>query len=103
MAVTIRNKKPIVNHWRYDNGMRELPEILKPKNSAVTLTSYFSEEYKGWHCWFYTTEDLNIEEWMEENMSGEYECDFRFNSGNPMHTIFIKSDEDASLFKLKWL
>jgi hypothetical protein len=36
-------------------------------------------------------------------MKGEYDCTPRFNSGNPMVQVHIKSDEDAAFFKLKWM
>ena len=86
--------------WHYNNGLRWIPEILR-KN--ICDDTEFEEELVGWHCWGYEGEGDNIEQWMKDNMTGEYECDFRFNSGDPMHTIHIKSAEDATLFKLRWM
>jgi len=59
---------------------------------------------KGYTCWFYEEEPNgeSIKNWMKENMQGKYECTLRFNSGDPMHTIYIEDDRDASMFVLKW-
>ena len=86
--------------WHYNNGLRWIPEILR-KN--ICDDTEFEEELVGWHCWGYEDKGDNIEQWMKDNMTGEYECDFRFNSGDTMHTIHIKSAEDATLFKLRWM
>lgn len=95
--------KPFVNHWRYDNGFSEIPFVLRDKNGVMTNDRMFNEDIVGWHCWIYPSNGLDIDKWMEENMIGAYDCSFRFNSGNPMHTIFIASNEDATLFKLTWM
>ena len=89
-----------VQHWRFDYGWSYIPEILR---KIPGKDRDFDECLVGWHCWAYEGDDENISKWMKENMNGEYECDFRFNSGDPMHTIFIKDDEDATLFKLRWM
>lgn len=57
----------------------------------------------GWSCWVYAATDLDFTKWMKENMTGEYDAIYRFNSGDPMYTVFIKEDVDATLFKLKFL
>jgi len=89
-----------VNHWRYDDGWQDIPVILRNENGNVRE---FREEIKGWHCWVYPSNDIDFENWMKENMKGEYDCTFRFNSGNPMFTVLITDDEDATLFKLTWM
>lgn len=89
-----------VQHWRFDDGWRYVPEILR---TVPGKDREFEEWLVGWHCWGYEDEGDNIEQWMKDNMTGSYECDFRFNSGDPMHTIHIRSDEDATLFKLRWM
>ena len=89
-----------VNHWHYNDGWRHIPEILRKDHEPEME---FEECLVGWHCWAYASQDENIEQWMKDNMAGKYECDFRFNSGDPMHTIIIKENEDATLFKLKWM
>lgn len=98
----MRRKKSFVNHWRYDNGWHNIPGILKNLDNTRSEKE-FLEESVGWHCWFYEADDIDISKWMSENMTGEYDCSFRFNSGDPMHTILIKSDMDATLFKLTWI
>lgn len=40
---------------------------------------------------------------MNDNIIGEYECDFRFNGGDCMFTVHIVKDEDATIFKLRWM
>jgi hypothetical protein len=90
-----------VQHWRYDNGWKNIPEILRKYRNGAEQE--FDEDLVGWHCWVYEESDENISKWMKENMKGEYECDFRFNSGNPMHTVLIKDNEDATAFKLRWM
>ena len=86
-----------VKHWNYNDGWRTLYTI------NGNTEKEFDHYLVGWHCWAYAGEDENIEQWMKDNMVGEYECDFRFNSGDPMHTIIIRENEDAMLFKLKWM
>ena len=95
--------KPCINHWRYDDGWNEIPLILRDKNGVMTNDRMYNGALVGWHCWFYPSDDTNIEGWMEQNMIGKYDCTFRFNSGNPMYTVFITKDEDATLFKLTWM
>ena len=47
--------------------------------------------------------EFNIEKWMEENMTGEFDCIFRFNSGDPMNIIYIKEQRDAEFFALNFI
>lgn len=95
--------KTVVHHWRYHDGMEKLPLELQTPNGPTTNTVFFSEELKGWHCWVYPSTDSDIDAWLKENMIGKYDCTFRFNSGDPMYTIHIKEDQDATLFKLTWM
>ena len=93
--------KTLVRHWHYNDGFRAIPEVLLQHYGDIK--SEYSEEFKGWHCWVYSSHEDQFEEWMEKNMTGEYDCSFRFNGGNPMYTVTIKEDVDATLFKLKWI
>lgn len=95
--------KPFVNHWRYDNGFSEIPFVLRDKTGVLTNDRMFNEDIVGWHCWVYPANEVDFGGWMEQNMMGFYDCTFRFNSGNPMFTVFIADDEDATLFKLTWM
>jgi hypothetical protein len=86
-----------IKHWDYNTGWRTLYNI------KGNYDKEFDEYLVGWHCWAYPEVDENIIQWMKDNMKGSYECDFRFNSGDPMHTIHIRSAVDATLFKLRWM
>lgn len=94
-------KNTVVNHWRYDDGWHIVPTaFLRDHNGP---DHEFRKECVGWHCWLYAADGVDINDWMKTNMKGVYDCTFRFNSGDPMHTIYIADDEDASLFKLRWM
>ena len=89
-------EKTRVCHWHYHDGWR-------PSFGVTQDARIFDEDLKGWHCWVYPADDVGIEQWMKLNMSGKYECDFRFNSGDPMYTVLIKEDRDATVFKMRWM
>ena len=94
-------ERTIVNHWRYENGWRDVPHILKDLYEGKDRI--FEDGLQGWFCWVYAQNDEEFATWMKNNMKGKYECDYRFNSGDPMFTILIRDDEDATLFKLRWM
>ena len=85
--------KVAIYYWEYSDGVTrqggtDLFPMIPPK---------------GWSCWAYAAHIQNeFDEWMENNMKGKYDCTFRFNGGDPMFTIWIEDDEDATLFKLRW-
>lgn len=56
---------------------------------------------RGWYCWVYPDDDQEFEEWMKKNCPSA-EFTHRFNSGDPMYTVFIREDAEATLFQLKW-
>lgn len=88
--------RTIVQNWNYMDGWRDtIPCIGAPR--------FFDKNLKGWHCHVYPGDYIEFRQWMIDNMKGEYDADFRFNSGDPMYTVFMADDEDASLFKLKWM
>jgi len=89
-----------VHHWRYEDGWRLVPPVLRKEGEPE---KEFNEEIVGWHCWVYADDNKDFEKWMRKNMKGKYDCTFRFNSGDPMHTVWIREDEDATLFKLTWM
>lgn len=93
--------KNTVNHWRYENGWRDIPLVLQPSRGG--RRKEFLPELIGWHCWVYPTDEIEFTNWMYDNMKGVYDCTFRFNSGDPMFTVHIVDNEDASLFKLRWM
>ncbi len=94
-------------HWRYETGWRQIPYVLQRDG----IEQEYNEDMHGWHCWAYPGNELRKNaaenkdffiEWMKENMTGYYEAEYRFNSVDPMYTIFIKEEEDATLFRLRW-
>lgn len=59
---------------------------------------------KGWTCWAYSNHiDLNLNEWMEKNMTGKWSCIFRFDGGNPFYEVYILEESDAMFFQLSFL
>jgi hypothetical protein len=56
---------------------------------------------EGWYCQVYT-DDPEFEPWMER-MCPTADITLRFNSGNPMYTVYIKEEKEAVLFQLRWL
>jgi hypothetical protein len=81
------------------DGWRDIPHVLRKSGGPE---KEFNEELVGWHCWAYCDDHHGFEEWMKNNMTGAYDCTWRFNSGDPMHTVLITKPEDATLFKLTW-
>jgi hypothetical protein len=62
------------------------------------------QAWTGWSCWAYATHtDFDLRTWMETNMTGKYDCTLRFNSGDPMYTVWIKEEKDAAFFALTFL
>lgn len=88
--------KTIVANWDHCDGHTKM--YMKGQ-----FVDEFHESAVGWSCWVYPADDLDLDKWMEENMTGDFDCTFRFNSGDPMYTVFIKSDQDATAFKLRWM
>ena len=84
MAIKLR-------HWRKLSRKDWAGRSLQPDISDI----------EGYRCWVYGG-DKSFERWVRDNMTGNYECDFRFNSGNVMHTVWIHQEKDAMLFLLKW-
>lgn len=89
-----------VHYWAYNNGWSEIPVVFRKPDGR---TREYNKHTVGWHCWVYPADDDVFVDWMGKNMQGEYSCIHRFNSGNPMYTVHIQDDEDATLFKLTWL
>ena len=52
-------------------------------------------------CRVYTTHHAEFLEWMHRHFP-EASCDYRFNSGAPIYTVGFRSEQEATLFKLKW-
>lgn len=86
-----------VEHFRYMDGWHQYPWSDEKE---------FEEEHVGWHCHVrFTTDDAASEfyNWMQDSMTGVFEAIMRFNGGDPIYTVQIKEEQDAAIFKLKWL
>ena len=86
-------KKTIVHHWSFHNGI----DPINPGNQ-------FGETVlpRGWTCWVYPRDDQVFVEWMDR-MCPTADVTHRFNSGDPMYTVYISNDKEAVLFQLKWM
>lgn len=82
-----------IQHWRFEDG-----------NTCPNPGSKWKSEPppRGWYCWAYPSNDQEFVEWMEK-MCPTADVTHRFNSGNPMWTVYIKEDTEATLFQLKWM
>ena len=85
-------KGTVVHHWEFHDGVTP----INPGNQ-------FGETIlpRGWTCWVYPRDDNEFEEWMSR-MCPTADCTRRFNSGDPMTTVYISDDKEATLFQLKW-
>ena len=86
-----------VHHWRFETG-----EPQKVGVSVVYPDGMMESSPRGWYCWVYPEDDVAFADWMAENCPSS-ECVHRFNSGNPMWTVFITDEREATLFTLRWL
>jgi hypothetical protein len=84
--------KTVVHHWRFETGDRE--------DSVGNMWKH-DPPPRGWYCWVYT-DDAEFDDWMAR-LCPTADCTHRFNSGNPMITVYIKDDKEATLFQLKWM
>jgi hypothetical protein len=82
-----------VNHWRYEDGT-----TIPNPGSRFQLDPI----PRGWYCWAYTDNNKEFEEWMKR-MCPTTACIPRFNSGDPMYTIYMTDDSEATIFKLTWV
>jgi hypothetical protein len=82
-----------VRHWRFETGLREDSVGYSWKHDPVP---------RGWYCWVYPQDGYDFGDWMTKNCPTA-DVTFRFNSGDPMYTVYIKDDEEATLFGLKWM
>jgi len=90
--MVMRNKVSVL-HWRYEDG-----ETCPNPGSWFPSTP----PPRGWYGRVYPDNRSLFAEWMEQHCPTA-DCDLRFNSGDPMFTVYIKDDREATLFQLKWL
>jgi hypothetical protein len=81
-----------VHHWEFHNGI----DPVNPGSEWPTVLP------RGWTCWVYPNNNREFEQWMKEHCPTT-ECHHRFNSGDPMWTVRITDEGEATLFTLKFL
>jgi len=82
----------VVHHWRFEDGKTTPNPDSQWKMDPPP---------RGWYCWVYAADDNEFRDWMGR-MCPTADVTHRFNSGDPMHTVYIKEDAEATLFQLKW-
>lgn len=82
-----------IHHWRFEDG-----ETCPNPGSRFPL----EPPPRGWYGWVYPSDRDGFVKWMEKNCPTA-DCTWRFNSGDPMFTVYIKNDQEAILFQLRWL
>ena len=85
--------KTVVHHWRFNDGVTP----INPGNP-------FGETVvpRGWSCWVYPEDNQEFEIWMTR-MCPTADFTPRFNSGDPMWTVTITDDKEATVFQLRWI
>lgn len=89
--------KTSVHHWRFESG-----ESVFMGKSVIYPDGYREGSPRGWYCWVYPEDDEEFENWMSKNCPTA-DCTRRFNSGDPMTTVYIKDDTEATIFSLRWM
>lgn len=80
-----------IYHWEFHNGV----DPINPGSKWPMVPN------RGWTCWAYPSNDHKFERWMKENCPTA-EATHRFNGGDPMYTVSISDDKEATIFQLKW-
>lgn len=81
-----------VRHWRFEDG----------KTCPNPGSKWESEPPpRGWYCWVYPKDDSAFKDWMER-ICPTADVTHRFNSGDPMWTVYIKEDTEATIFQLMY-
>lgn len=82
-----------IHHWSFNDGVTP----INPGNP-------FGETVlpRGWSCWVYPEDNHEFEIWMTR-MCPTADFTPRFNSGDPMWTVNIADDKEATLFQLRWM
>jgi hypothetical protein len=99
----VQKKTTSVHYWRFETGEpREVVNSIVYPGGLVYSPPATESTPRGWYCWVYPSDDAEFADWMAENCpSSEYT--HRFNSGDPMWTVYIKDDLEATIFNLRWL
>ena len=89
----VKMRKTSVQHWRFEDG-----ETCPNPGSQFAM----DPPPRGWYCWVYAADDNEFREWMTRMCPGA-DCTHRFNSGDPMTTVYFSDDKEAMLFRLRWM
>ncbi len=84
--------KVSVHHWRYEDGITP----VNPGNQFGEMVPP-----RGWYCWAYPDNNHEFEQWMADNCPTA-DCTHRFNSGDPMYTVYISDESECFIFKITW-
>lgn len=91
----VRSRNTLVHHWRFEDGN------TSPNAHMPAGMGRLDPPPRGWYCWVYDGIDDNFEQWMKINCPTA-DVTHRFNSGDPMYTVYIKEDKEATIFQLKY-
>lgn len=87
-----------ISYWKYETGE---PEAVPKDLYYLYPTGFNQGPPKGWHCWAYPNDDRAFEEFMKRGCPTA-NITHRFNSGNPMYTVYIIDEKEAMLFQIAW-
>lgn len=91
------SKETGVYSWRFETGEPEEVGV-----SVIYPTGFREGPPRGWYCSVYPQDDDQFLDWMTLNCPTA-DVVHRFNSGDPMWTVHITSESEATLFTLRWL
>lgn len=76
------------------------------RSHTTTVQSWnvtFDRVYNiAWTCLVLAEDDDSFEDWLKNNMTGNYEFKRIFNHGSPAIMVRIYNEQDALFFKLTW-
>lgn len=87
----------LIRYWSFETG--EDRQVFK---SVVYPDGIQPGIPRGWYCWAYPSDDGDFVSWMEQHCP-KAEVTHRFNGGDPMFTVHIKDEHEATVFQLKWM
>jgi hypothetical protein len=85
----------VVHHWRFEDGE------VRSYNHEHGVIDTPDPMPRGWYCWVFPQDNDDFIGWMN-TYCPTADRTFRFNSGNPMHSVYISDDAEAVLFSLKY-
>ena len=76
--------------------------VVTQSQTTILYWKYQSgADFLGYSCCVKTYEHDVFQKWMEKNCP-KTEVIYKFNSGDPIYTVYIPDEVEALLFKLKW-